>query len=132
MKTAIAKEWVKMLRSKKYKQGKGALKFKYRGQMRHCCLGVLCELYQKTHKKKLPVTTDIDGTDMPEGAKHYQFAEEYQVLPEAVRKWSGISDEEGRFVTGNDDDCFTLTTLNDHGASFKTIANKIEKHAATL
>lgn len=57
MKQNIMKKWVKALRSGKYKQGYGTLK-QYNGfeEVYHCCLGVLCELYNdemRKNKKKI-------------------------------------------------------------------------------
>lgn len=50
MNTEIKSKWVKALKSKKYKQGKGALKSYLNGKELHCCLGVLCDLYIKDCK----------------------------------------------------------------------------------
>jgi hypothetical protein len=130
MKPEIAKEWVKMLRSKKYKQGKSALKYKYRGVTRHCCLGVLCELYQKTHKKKMRVTQGVGSVDTPENAVDYDFAGEYAVLPKIVQKWAGMKSYDGEVCTDNDS--FSLTLLNDDGSKFTAIANRIEKNVKNL
>lgn len=130
MKPAIAKEWVKMLRSKRYKQGKSALKYKYRGVTRHCCLGVLCELYQKTHKKKMRVKQGGGTVDTPESAVDYGFAGEYAVLPKIVQKWAGIKSNDGEVRTDNDS--FSLTVLNDDGSTFTAIANRIEKNVKHL
>ena len=57
MKKNIMTEWVSELRSGKYKQGYGLLKQIDDEEviLKHCCLGVLCELYQsemKNNKKK--------------------------------------------------------------------------------
>mgnify|MGYP007046850129 CR=1 FL=1 len=65
MKKDIAKKWVKALRSGKFKQGQGTLKqYDSEGNIKHCCLGVLCELYNETMKKNkkktLPEKFDND------------------------------------------------------------------------
>ena len=130
MKPEIAKEWVKMLRSKKYKQGKSALKYKYRGVTRHCCLGVLCELYQKTHKKKMRVKQGVGSVDTPESAVDYDFAGDFAVLPKIVQKWAGMKSCDGEVRTDNDSFC--LTALNDDGLKFTSIANRIEKNVKNL
>ena len=95
MKAEIAKKWVKALRSGRYQQGKQALKVKSkRGITRHCCLGVLCELYQNAHRgKKLKSSRRraVKGDDISTGAtifgfENMPFPEEEMTLPASVRR----------------------------------------------
>lgn len=116
----IAKKWVKALRSGKYKQGYGYLKqLNSKNQPRHCCLGVLCELYNDTMKKN-----------------HKKLTEEMfdEFLPEVVRKWAGIKYKTGQFAVAPygryDVEC--LADLNDDGKKFSTIADIIEKNVENL
>ena len=53
-------KWVAGLRSGKYKQGRGMLKRNAVGGVKHCCLGVLCEI------SGLPITSAINrkGSDV--------------------------------------------------------------------
>ena len=44
MKPELKKRWVKALRSGEYKKGKEYLKQNTPKGLRHCCLGVLCEI----------------------------------------------------------------------------------------
>lgn len=45
MKEDIKAQWIAALRSSEYTQGRGTLKASLStGELRHCCLGVLCEL----------------------------------------------------------------------------------------
>jgi len=142
MKKEIAKKWVKALRSGKYKQGDGYLKeYNSKNQPRHCCLGVLCELYndamKKNHKKCLNVrikqntyTTHSNGIVV--------FNNKPQSLPLVVRKWAGIKDETGEFIIKKKDKYGeykineNLSVLNDTGRKFSTIANLIETNFESI
>jgi hypothetical protein len=136
MKKNIAKKWVKALRSGKYKQGKSYLKqFNSKNQPRHCCLGVLCEVYNDTMKKnhkKLLFTEEMEG-DIS-GISFVRFDLVDGRLPEVVKKWAGIKDETGQFAVAPygryDIEC--LANLNDTGKKFSTIADIIEKNVENL
>lgn len=140
MKAEVAKKWVRALRSGKYKQGKHALKYKSkRGVVRHCCLGVLCELYQKDHKRKLStgkIKSSNPDPDLPEGSVGMHFARADTHLPEAVRKWAGMESVEGSFLRPADADGYggrtSLAELNDEGSNFKKIADVIEARSDQL
>lgn len=133
MKKDIAKKWVKALRSGKYKQGKGYLKqFNSKNEPRHCCLGVLCELYNDTMKKNHKKT--LLTQEMEDNASCTSFIRFDTVdggLPQAVRKWAGIRKYLGNFFIADDtEEC--LADLNDSGKKFSTIANIIEKNVENL
>jgi hypothetical protein len=50
----IIRQWVKALRSGKYKQTVGAMRRKDgKGEVSHCCLGVLCEAVLGLRKSRL-------------------------------------------------------------------------------
>ena len=130
MKKDIAKKWVKALRSGKYKQGQSYLKqFNGRGEPNHCCLGVLCELYndtmKKNHKKSL-------NTKIRHGysGDYISFNKKEGELPRVVMKWSGVNDPIGRF--GDLSNIGSLADMNDCGKTFKTISNFIEKNVENL
>jgi len=131
MKKEVAKKWVKALRSGKYKQGQSWLKqYDKKGQERHCCLGVLCELYndemKKKHKKSLN-TKIVDGW----AERRISFNKQDQGLPVVVKKWAGMKDSLGYFIADTEfSEC--LADLNDMGTKFKTIANTIEKNVENL
>ena len=141
MKKEIAKKWIKALRRGKYKQGKGYLKqFNSKNEPRHCCLGVLCELYndtmKKNHKKSL-LTEQME--DNASGTSFVRFNTIDGGLPQAVRKWAGVKKYLGNFIVSNIDitgykynteEC--LADLNDSGKKFSTIATIIEKNVANL
>ncbi len=144
MKKDIAKKWVRALRSGKYKQAQGVLKTKTKtGRVRHCCLGVLCELYQndcKRKKKKGVCVTEIEsyGYDVPKNSTVFNFANDPTVLPEAVRSWARMCDDAGGFRRDNtafvakNTRCQNLAELNDAGAKFEKIADIIEANVTNL
>jgi hypothetical protein len=132
MKKEVAKKWVKALRSGKYKQGDGCLKQTdtKKNKTYHCCLGVLCELYNeqmtKSKKKKLNDVVDKYGL--------HSFDKEVEVLPDSVRDWADLMGKTGSF--SNDIDTYdgygSLSAMNDLGCSFKKIANTIDKEWENL
>lgn len=146
MKKAIAEKWIAALRSKKYKQGQKLLKSKSpRGVVRHCCLGVLCELYQndRRRKKMKPLPTDSFLPDddryddgVPIKSRVCEFDSFYSTLPPRVVKWAGMHSDEGDFDTPEilPDDSIgsTLVMLNDGGLDFEEIADIIEDRVAEL
>lgn len=126
----IMQKWVKALRSNKYKQGKHALNC----DNRFCCLGVLCDLYQKDAKAKKKKMLDVyigmsDGdTDL------YYYDNEEERLPDRVKDWAGLFSpigdisevpniEKSRYKAYE-----SLAMMNDMGKKFSTIANFIEKN----
>ena len=144
MKKTVAEKWVKALRSKKYKQAKSALKIKNKsGVVRHCCLGVLCELYQqdmrKQKRKPLPVSAEnahAYDPDLPKTSQIYDFDAHVSRLPERVQKWAGMRTDNGDLHGASYDvsgiPCWDLVSVNDHGANFQTIATVIETLAKEL
>lgn len=136
MKQNIMKKWVKALRSGKFKQGTGTLKqYNSKRQVKYCCLGVLCELYNEDMKKKkkktLPEKTKNNNSCFTDWHKHTVFGDKGFDLPKEVMKWSGIETSDGQlwYTLG---DLSTLSSLNDAGKRFKTIANIIEKNWENL
>ncbi|NDD52344.1 hypothetical protein EBZ39_00430 [bacterium] len=147
-------KWVQALRSKKYKQGHSVLKQKTRaGVTRHCCLGVLCELYQQDRRKrgqKVMPSFVKKQWNTSSGNKNkvtfYLPDTECQPthLPKIVQRWAGVQTDSGHFpvsskpcraviVTGNEHaDADSLMALNDEGATFTQIAEIIEEHYKDL
>lgn len=103
MNPEIKQRWVAALRSGEYKQGRN---FLFRDG-RHCCLGVLCDLYTKE--------TGIAWT-APSG----------QSLPSEVIKWSEVASWSPRVDVGHGK--MGLAQINDSGEyDFPTIADLIER-----
>jgi hypothetical protein len=122
MKKTVATKWIKALRSGKFKKGKSLLKYyNTMNEPRHCCLGVLCELYNETMKKNKKKMLSIKT---PYKAVFFNGKEEF--LPSVVRKWAGMKTCNGQFSKSSQ----SLAVLNDTGRSFeyisKTIENKVE------
>lgn len=140
MKQNIMKQWIKALRSGKYKQGEGTLKqYDSKGQAQHCCLGVLCDLYnqnmKKNKKKTLPEKVYDNDYDFSNG--YSRFDGKKEDLPKDVMKWAGLKNSFGKFyVEGFSKGlCLgenSLADLNDTGKKFKTISNIIEKNWEVL
>ncbi len=111
--------WIEALRSGKYKQGKNYLKRKTKSGYRYCCLGVACELYNKTHKRKLKIfSRKIVGATRV--TAFYYDSKEADFLPRKVQVWLGLVSEDGAFGLN------TLAEKNDAGMRFKEIADIIE------
>ena len=141
MKKNVAKIWVKALRSGKYKQGENYLKqFNSKGQPRHCCLGVLCELYNDTMKKNHKRTISVEECNNEPALDHgyVKFGNKDGSLPNIVRKWAGIKNEMGTFsyiakdAYGTFKTTESLADLNDSGKKFSTIASIIEKNVEKI
>ena len=127
------KKWVKALRSGKFKQGQGTLKqYDRKGNAQHCCLGVLCELYnkdmKKNKKKMLPEKVCDNDSDFSHG--YSRFGGKKEDLPKEVKDWAGMSSSLGNFDDPFSQPC--LADLNDTGQKFKTIADIIEKNYENL
>jgi len=130
MKKEVAKKWVKALRSGKYKQGQNYLKkFNDKGEPRHCCLGVLCELYNDTMKKnrKKTLSTQISSKTSTE-PNYVTFDGKAGELPGIVMEWAGINSSLGSFPSLT----YSLASLNDIGSTFESIADIIEKNVENL
>ena len=137
MNKAIARRWVRALRSGKYKQGRSYLKQKTaKGDLRYCCLGVLCELYQaeRARKGQRKLTVKVEFNDLvfdrvflfktPGSARDG----EYGALPLPVMRWAGMRSHLGDYGDGA-----ALTIDNDtHRKSFRRIATVIEKNVNKL
>src|SRR5947199_7438501 len=102
MNTEVKKQWLDALRSGTYRQGYGTL----RRNDQFCCLGVLCDLVDKT--KWEPPTHD--------GFRLYNYS--YNYPDRAVANKSGLTSAEFSY----------LATLNDNGTPFADIAQVIEEH----
>lgn len=139
MKKEIADQWVAALRSGKYQQGTGCLRYSdtlsnavpVEGTS-FCCLGVLCDLYVEAHKDE-PGWLDDDTI---KGEEHH--------LPTEVMLWAGISSENGQLHNGpaciednEHEECphvwhDNLVDMNDEGCTFEQIADVISSHVEDL
>lgn len=131
----IAKKWVKALRSGKYKQGGGYLKTtNNEGDSFHCCLGVLCELYneeQRRSKKKQMKTHEVEWDSLHDQSCPAQIELlRLTLLPKNVQDWAGMKTDAGEAESlplATD-----LAELNDSGTDFDSIATIIENNVDML
>lgn len=129
MNKAIKKQWVDALRSGDYSQGKHCLQDENNN---FCCLGVLTDLYIKSHRHSLiewskdisyendipnyPALLPVDGKSPTSEPRQF----EAERLPDIVAEWSGFNPA---FEYNNMD----LEDINDDGVTFDEIANIIEE-----
>lgn len=114
MDTAVKKQWVEAL--DRYPQSGGAL----RNESGYCCLGVLCDLYDKAHKysDKYSVWAEKSGT------LHYTYAGTESYLPEMVMRWSDLEDNDPYIPEMG----IHLSELNDQETPFSEIASVIQQY----
>lgn len=120
-------KWIDALLSDRFKQGSGKLKAKSEGVVRHCCLGVTCEVAMENGVAlEIGVHSELYmGAD----AAFYTFEGQSGFLPAKVQHWLGIdttnptvgyADQEGHPLraTFANDECHY---------SFKEIANGLKE-----
>lgn len=95
-------KWLEALRSGKYEQTQGRL----RDDDGMCCLGVLCNVVDP---KKWERMDDYEIA--------FVYQDEEMFPPNSVKKKTGVTQAK----------CDKLSNMNDGGASFKQIADFIEK-----
>lgn len=113
MKKEIAEEWVKALRSGKYKQGRNFLK----KDDKFCCLGVLCEIAAESMN-----SAAID------------YSNNSWALPPSIQNWAEMSSSMGVFEPEFDENAnHSLSFINDNlGGNFNEIADIIEAYWEVL
>lgn len=125
MKSDIAQKWVDALRGNRYRQGRNALKQQKNGEIKHCCLGVLCELYQ------LEASSPLDERELgPCGFTFMDGSSDF--LPRPVMHWAGMGSNNGDFHDPVSDRGTNLVDLNDKGMDFSKLADIIEIHKEEL
>ena len=112
MKPKIKKLWIEALTSGEYKQGRNMLRTP-RGSF--CCLGVLCDLHDKSKKRKKSNWSNMI------------YLGNGLVLPQEVREWAGLPSRNPE-ING-----LAVAEINDGTATtkrrtFKTIAKLIDKY----
>ena len=124
MRQEIADKWAEALESGEYEQGRRALAVSDSGpvpSVRHCCLGVLCEL-------AIADGVALDKAPAYDGTPRITYANQASTLPEEVQEWAGMQTNEGTLQTyGN-----TLSGHNDDGVPFSEIAEIIRENVDTL
>lgn len=112
--------WVGALRSGEYGQTDGQLRRTYQlgeGEIpaEYCCLGVLCDLYDKANK----TSSWDDETD--------NFMGKGAFPPKEVAEWAGMSAHERDGLFKNDSEYNDVVSMNDTKSTFSEIADVIER-----
>lgn len=144
MQEDIKTEWIDRLRSGKYLQGKGFLRQRELGAVKHCCLGILCEMaieagvtaiVEQRSEEDRCVTMfgnpssaygDVleEGIPTPSYAKTLLYTVPWNAdkspsyLPKAVAEWAEL--------TANQQ--YVLARMNDELTPFDDIADHIKNH----
>jgi hypothetical protein len=101
-------QWLKALESGKYKQGINKL---HTIDDKFCCLGVACNLFSTSPPTVFECIT----------GKVYRYDGEFNYLPAEIVNKLKLHTNMGLDIANN----IHLTTLNDEGASFLEIAQKV-------
>lgn len=115
MKADVKEKWVKALRSGKYTQADGSLRFESPDGVEHCCLGVLmtirrCRRLGHGFLKTADLTRYPGDTEITVDHSGGEFID-----PDTARRWGLTEDEQ-----------IILASMNDRGDNFDEIADWIE------
>lgn len=131
--------WLAAMRSGKYRQGTGQLKFEKDGEILHCCLGIACEVYMETEGvQEFETIFNPYGEAPKPGLIHYGFGPpkylSWRSLPTEVIDWLGLRDGMGTLRS----DAPRLIAMphcpeslaggNDAHIPFNELADYIEQH----
>jgi hypothetical protein len=124
MNPEVKAKWLAALRSEEYVQGDGKLKRRdVNGNVFHCCLGVLCEIYEKDENKH----ERSSGWSLRNN-EYYEYSGCPNVPPLVVTAWAGLEESNPIYNPDSDDiNEHSLAQDNDNGYSFEAIAAIIEK-----
>lgn len=129
LKPEIKKLWTKALKSGNYKQGKRALCTVTDKGLKHCCLGVLCDIHRtKVLKKGHQVWKNSNSH-----VGMLDYLDNCGVLPVEVVEWAfdtkkvpvNVMIHSNPDVDHEKGSC--LSKINDNGCTFEEIAEVIEK-----
>lgn len=118
-------QWITTLRSGEYLQGVGSLKQEEDGKIKHCCLGVACEIAgAKNHKSPFDYNSYIfEDSQLP--TVHVAAAVHVASVPESVQNLFGF--EMNSLIFSNETGIGDLAHFNDRGSSFEEISAMIEE-----
>jgi hypothetical protein len=130
LKPEIKQKWVTHLKSGEYKKGKGYL----HKDDTYCCLGVLCDLYQK--ETGHGAWTSIRNSDTCVPFEYQRFVPDAlngcsTTLPTAVSAWAGLPEYDFTVEIRDtrppfDSEISSLSTVNDTTDDFETVIQYIE------
>jgi hypothetical protein len=115
----LQQEWIRCLRSRAWKQTTKKLCRESNGKVAYCCLGVACEV------------SAANGVSLAQrfNERLWAFDGETATLPDAVVDTLRFHSDSGDLYGGEKLDGRTsLVDANDHGATFKQIADFVEAH----
>ena len=111
----IQKRWIEELRSGRFKQGKKKLcRDPGNGDLRYCCLGVLC----------YAISGSPSESEDGDGGVDYLWCGKADVLPESIMVEAGLHGDQG----DTNDRHRSLAEKNDSGWTFQEIADELEEH----
>ncbi len=111
----IKTKWLAALRSGDYRKSVHVLKRYFKHvPARYCCMGVLCDIIKEDHPHAQELIEQKVASSMFGNSKMSKFA----LLDQETLSYTGVEMQQQR----------RLTTMNDKGASFLTIAKYIEKY----
>ena len=119
--------WAKTLESNRFKQGKSLLHNKKTDEL--CCLGVLCKLYEEN------VGPLVIGSKYLTASNRIGISYNGEIydLPPKVMLWAGLTTKSGKYKMPKEyPPSNYLTTNNDAGLSFKSIAGIIRERPEGL
>jgi hypothetical protein len=122
MNQSVKEQWIQALTSGEYQQTTNYLQ----REGKYCCLGVLCELYQKAH----PDQTEWCNALNPDDEMYFRVNTEdgpqrdTKMPPAVVCEWAGLDPSDNMF--NNLVAVDTLAKRNDEGATFAEIAAYIQ------
>lgn len=125
LKPEVKAEWIAALEGGKYIQCSSSLRLKNGETTRHCCLGVLCEIYLKHNPNDASWLPQVDGRDLfvsRSSANNLSLSNE--VFEWAVETTVDLVISKRDFVIEGD----SLASRNDTGETFHEIADLIKKH----
>jgi len=99
MNPEIKKKWLEALKSGRYKRVKGQLKHREGETVKHCCLGVLCELHHEMTGEGNWDNNSMEGYF----SKTNSIDNSALVLPAIVRDWAGLDSQNALFVLDDDE-----------------------------
>lgn len=115
----IQEQWVTALLSGEFQQGQERLRTSETVTgVRHCCLGVLCELHARAGLGHWTGNTYVVNAS---GDTTISYP------PMAVVAWAGMSG-----YNPAAEDCEPLAEMNDNGKTFEEIAQHIREHGHEL
>lgn len=82
-------KWIDALLSNRFKQGSGKLRTESKGIVRHCCLGVACEVAMENGV--VLEIGELPEVYMGEDMTYYTFDGQSGFLPGKVQDWLGIN-----------------------------------------